>query len=175
MKLEREMIEKLVLDRALGALTPEAARLLEAYGEGDARVDEMERVYEQTVGLARRALADEREPALPPFPAERIAADARRQRLWKITRNAGALAACVAAGLMIGMRWRTAPTVSTGATSVSIAQSGDGRGSHAMGELGGAGFWSTQRIHKQAQAANVGRPAGIWRSPVQMPQTGDAS
>jgi hypothetical protein len=174
MRLEREMLEKLVLDRALGALTPEAARLLEAYGEGDARVGELEREYEQTVGLARRALAEAREPALPPFPAERIAAEARRRRLWRITRNAGALAACVLIGLMGGMRWSTVPTPPVEAVSAVAMRGENGRGG-VPDETRGSGFWSSQRIHKQAQAASAGRPAGLWRSPVQMPQAGEAS
>ena len=102
--MDAETLERLLIDRALGALPADTEALLAAYLEGEEQATTQGKVLDQTVSLARQALADAAPPdaALPPFPKAKLARAQRTRRLRLATVQAAALAACVLIGFSVG-------------------------------------------------------------------------
>ena len=105
MKVPREILERLLADRALGALDPDVESLLEAYLAHDPDLRKLAHEFGHTVALARRAVEATR-PSIPTdLPQLKLgpAPKARGVRLWLLGIRAATLAACLAIGLLLGV------------------------------------------------------------------------
>lgn len=168
-------LETLLLDRALGELSPEVAELLDEYLTQNPDAARQAGAVCATAQLAREAVALPRAASVPPLANARWRQAARVQR-WRRWRNeALRLAAAVALGLAVGgygsLTHRTqvtAPPVAIG-SAPSTALAGAGRSSPRI--------WSSAKLQAE-QRARTAPAAGLsdsryrlrWDSPVKMPR-----
>jgi hypothetical protein len=173
--MKTETLEALLIDRALGALSPEVAELLENYLIQNPDAAQKANGLESTVQLARTVAASPvmSMGALPPLGRVRkaLAVQRRHAFLWEF----GKLAACVLVGLAIGLASRFGGRPD-GALDTSVALVGSvAVNDAAKAEEDRNGFWSLANLasEKSSQAA-----AGVrlesryrlrWDSPVKMP------
>jgi len=169
--MNAETLERLMLDRALGALPPDCESLLAAYIEKDPQAAATDKEYKATVNAARGALADALPSTLPAFPARRLV-DARRQyRHLRLFRGVVGIAASIAIGFGVHAFFFPARSAnSSHPDPIVLAQAATRN--EAPADAGG--FWSAQRLYKRAEAAPQ-RPAKrlIWNSPLATPRPGD--
>ncbi|MCL2641317.1 MAG: hypothetical protein FWD53_10760 [Phycisphaerales bacterium] len=95
-------LEALLMDRALGGMSPEVAGLLDAYLERDAESRGRAEAWENVAGLAKRAMREDRVAELPAFPRRRLEAVRWWGRLGRVAVWGGAMAACLAVGWFLG-------------------------------------------------------------------------
>jgi len=172
--MDSETLDRLMLDRGLGALPPDCEVLLVAYLETRTKAAAACREIQQTVDLARRALAEGPAQSLPAFPADRLMR--ARQSYW--VRRVAKGVVGVAASILIGfwthaMLFPATPSNLHQPGPTLIAQGESPRDSQANRE--DAGFWSGRRLYEQASGTQ--RPFSrrvIWDSPVSTPHAGDA-
>lgn len=204
MPMNPETLERLLLDRSLGVLSPDAAALLDAYLARDPDAFRRAAALDATVDLARQAMADDA-PAgqLPPFPAERLQRTAVAFRRWRIIGRAAALAACIVLGVLIGLSLSggDGPAGGGGAALLVSRQSDSPTtdepsrrryasrlfaqpesaaapvyGAARMTSDGDEEFWSRRRIARRASAAvSTEQPGWIWQSPIHRPKLRGAS
>lgn len=169
--MKRETLEKLLIDRQLGELSPEAMELLDAYVQGDPIAPRIAMEIEHAVLLARRSMSGPASPAaaLPPFPTQRVAA------AFQLTNRRGglrlfrpiAMAAAIGLAFLLGTKSADAPRPSlpsTGTIASAHEQSSD-RGD----------FWSLDRLFsEQAARKRNGKQNIKWTTPMSWPVTGDA-
>jgi anti-sigma factor RsiW len=175
--MDRETLERLKLDRALGVLPPDCEALLTAYIQGrPADASDLHEI-EKTVTLARRALRDEAPARLPEFPGERLRRAARSEWRRKMARNLTGIAASVLIGF--GLRAAWFPTTESGHGGESVPVVAQGRiESVGKADSREAGFWSAHRLHEQRAAVQASQQPPrrlIWRSPVEVPEIGGAT
>lgn len=99
--MNEHVMESLLLDQALNALSPETEQLLQAYLSDHPEFQSLSDSIHQTAALGQKAVAAELPAAIPPFPRERWAHQPRHvswlsRYAWK------AMAACVLMGMGIG-------------------------------------------------------------------------
>ena len=150
--MNKETLDALLIDRALGALSPDTEALLDAYLEHDPDTTiRMEQTLD-SVNLARMALQDETPAPLPVFNAPRLV---RRRRQIRYTLQAAGMAATLMIGLTLGINFPdTSGTVPPQLASV-VPEAG-------------SGIWAMapNRLEKKTV-----RPARWkWHSPVQHPE-----
>ena len=167
-----EMLDRLLLDRALGVLGPEACALLSAYLERDAEAARRATEFETATMLARRALGASATTELPPFPAAAIERVQRTQRRLVLVRNVAALAACVLIGVGVG-NW-TARESPRPASPIQLTPAGPAATYVTGGPAteSNSGFWSAQRLYEES-ASKKRKPSMRleWDSPLQRPKT----
>jgi hypothetical protein len=173
--MKTETLEALLIDRALGALSPEVAELLENYLIQNPDAARQANSLLLTVQLARTAVATPSllKNRLPPLDRVRRALAVQRTRrfAWQI----GKLAACVALGLTIGLasRFGGRQGGTPNAAAVSVRPAAGVAESPAV--AGRNGFWSLANfaLDKAEQATAVAGPDSRyrlhWDSPVKMP------
>jgi hypothetical protein len=176
--VDREALERLLIDSALVALPADSEALLRAYLAADADAAATAKRFDLTADLARRAMHDGRQAALPPFPLEGLVRAERRHR-WAVGLRTGfGLAACLALGLGLGSvlfrgQRNVAPPGLGG--EVQIAQAGPDR-TESRPSMAVSGFWSTERLKKQAVVTEPSQtPRLIWDSPVARPRLGGST
>ena len=173
--MNSETLERLMLDRALGALPADCEALLTAYLESHPDAAAACREIEQTVGLARRSLAKEPIESLPAFPADKLLRSGRSLRLWRTAKTAVAVAASIAIGFGAHAWLSRAASPGPGRTTPpALAYSGSERVSEESAE--GSAFWSGRRLYERA--AGTQRQSSnrvIWDSPLKAPRKGDAT
>jgi anti-sigma factor RsiW len=144
--MNQEIIERLVIDRASGELTPDTAALLEdLLGREPAAQAEAAKI-EETLRLAKRALAGAEDRAVlrPSF----------RSPVW--VRWAAGMAACFLAGLGLGL--------------LPVRQRAVAPPAPVFATASDAGFWSARRLHVIGSNFKVQGSRLIWKSPVTKPQ-----
>ncbi|MCG3126370.1 MAG: hypothetical protein CHACPFDD_01205 [Phycisphaerae bacterium] len=172
--MKPETLEQLLIDRALGTLSPEVGELVEAYVRSDEAATRAASAFAETARLAREAIGTS-EARTPAFPAERIRTAAARRRLMQRASAGLSMAACVVLGLGAGWLWfardvagrvgdrpATAPAV-----AVSLA---------AGRERTADGMWNLDRIVRTVGGRAVrGESAGKlkWTSPIERPRYHD--
>jgi len=172
--MNTETLEALLADRALGALTPEVAELLDAHLARDPEAAQQAAALDATVRLARETVACAGSPLPASLPAarwrEQAAVQRGHARAWELSR----LAAAVLLGLSLG--WTVRTDGSRPREAKSPAPSEAVRGSLAADRPGSAhGFWTLASFteSQQTRPNPDGRPmAGYhlhWESPVKMP------
>ncbi|MGA2175017.1 MAG: hypothetical protein ABSH38_08565 [Verrucomicrobiota bacterium] len=144
--MNQEIVERLVIDKASGELTPDAAALLEAWLEREPGAKAGAAEIDETLRLAKRALGGAEEHAVlrPKF----------RSPAWP--RWAAGMAACFLAGLGLGLLPLRQPTVAPPAENFATVND--------------AGFWSARRLHVSSSTSKVQGSRLIWKSPVTKPQ-----
>lgn len=169
--MDTETLERLLMDRALGGLTPDAAELMTAYLAHDAAAAARAREFDAAAAAARAVLRPGGGAALPSFPALRLRKLEEARRRLRIVRNIAGLAAAIVLGLGIGAGlWRGGGVspVQTRPQAVVVPES------RVIAVAGG--FWSTERLIEQARhAKRAGAPRLIWNSAVSEPRPGGES
>jgi hypothetical protein len=103
--MDTETLERLLMDRALGALPADAEALLAAWVSDHPEKRAVAERIERTVGAARAALAEEKPVRLPPFPVEAIGRRLAERRRWAVVGEVAGLAACVLVGIGLHAAW----------------------------------------------------------------------
>jgi hypothetical protein len=179
--MKPETLEALLLDRAMGELSPEVAELLEAHLAGISDAAHQAGGFAAIVQQARQAVALPEE-APPPLAVARLqqaqVAWRRRAIVWEAAR----LAACVILGLTLG--WyahsaREAPMIA--ATPVTSAPAAPAVSAAAPPRPAEStpDFWALARLaavqqeHPLAESRATSRYRLRWDSPVKMPHLED--
>lgn len=166
--MDREVLERLATDRALGALTPDVERLLEAYLRLDSPSAAAAGEIERTVELARASLGEKQPSSMPAFPVAGFMQIERwHRRVRQVTYGVG-LAACLVLGIALG---RLAVPATDGQAKPgygpTILASKDGGLGVVSPQTNGlpplaksetqdaGGFWSVQRLRQQREQDQV--------------------
>lgn len=119
--MKPELLETLLLDRALGELPPAVAALLDAHLAHDPAAARRAAEFDATLQLARAAVAVPRETPRQPLDVERLRRAQRAARTAARRTEIFRLAACLALGLAGGWLFRAARTVEAPAPVIAIA------------------------------------------------------
>jgi anti-sigma factor RsiW len=186
-------IERLLIDRRLGELQPDAARLLEAYLELCPGARGAAEHVEATMTLARQAVSMEeaRIGAMPPLSSRVVAATCggeirsrTRQAAWKPALAAGpagwvrtwtrraAIAATIGLAFALGhLTGGNTPPQPLGIISM-VPEDIERTKVHGQTNPPEA-FWSIERLRRAAgDLAPEARPRVIWTSPLGPPRIG---
>jgi anti-sigma factor RsiW len=153
--MNNEVLERLLIDRAAGELSPDVEELLEAHLQQDPAARKEAAEIGETLRLARLALAGQPAVALPvPRPP------------WPVPNWAWRMAACFVCGLLLGIfaiRGRNeAPRVTASIPSHEMA---------AKATADESGIWSARRFRAGLPPATVkAENRIIWQSPVRKPE-----
>jgi len=166
-----ELLERLLIDRGLGALAPDAVQLLDAYLREHPQEAASARDYSNVASLARRALATPEGVTLPAFPRDRILLAERTAQRWRRARAGLAVAASIVVGF--GLAWMALPRT-------GVAPVDGGPPQMAAAEMEGSNsssLWSAERAFgRSSPARSAGAPAGFtWTSTGRRPAFGDRS
>lgn len=190
--MNAETMERLLMDRALGALSPDVAALLEAHLRQEPAAAARAAQYEQVTDATRRAfsaasvtrgeLRGGADPAAssparaapPPFPARQIRRVLARRRRWIRLAHAASLAACLALGVWLGWSWTETPAaapVAPDPAALAAEQAFQAQLAQTEPPPGRAGFWSLERLYRPSRER---RPAPSyyleWDSPIEKPK-----
>ena len=152
--MKNDVLERLLIDSAAGELSPDVKELLEAHLQQEPAARREAAEIEQTLRLARLALAGQPAVALPasrPFSG--------------VPSWAWAMAACFVCGFSLGIF-----AVRDGSALPRTA-SVPGRETAAIMTADESGFWSAHRL--RAGLSLVGVKAEnrvIWKSPIEKPE-----
>ncbi|HVS69627.1 MAG TPA: hypothetical protein VHQ47_00060 [Phycisphaerae bacterium] len=157
MTMNGEMLERLLMDRALGGLAPEVEALLVEYLERDEKARGRAEELGALTGLMRRAMGSE-EVEHGALPALRLGGGWRRRVAWGVAAGAG-MAACVAIGFWGGR------SVRDGGGSVDVAERvAVVPAQREAAAEGGGEFFSVERLRglavRNAVAERTGEVAG---------------
>lgn len=140
-----DVLERLMIDKLSGELSPDAAILLEAWIERDVASKPLAARVEETMRLARQVFREREQPAIvrPVFAWKRWAS------------QISAMAACFAVGLLLAaLLFHQSPRRAPAEAAVTVAQSD---------------FWSVRRVHPPM--GQVAPEASLqWTSPVKKPE-----
>jgi hypothetical protein len=173
--MKTETLEALLIDRALGALSPEVAELIETHMVQNPDAIRQANSLEATVQLARTAVAGAQASTRQSPPLDRVRKTLGVQRRQAFVRELGKLAACLLLGLTVGLLSRPGGRPA-GEPAVAAAAVGPLAANDAANVAGGRNeFWSlanfTPGKSEQAGAdARIGSRHRLhWDSPVKMP------
>jgi hypothetical protein len=175
MQLDSETIERLLIDRSVGALSSDTEALLAAYLRHDRQAGELARQFDETADLAKQALGVASAPSLPALRTDKLLRVEASCRRWRLFRNAAGLAACLVLGLGLGLILsRNAPSPlpppSFAVRNSSLAN--DARDTRSSA----SDFWSVSRLRDRLKATEPKHTSHlIWDSPVKLPRIGDKS
>lgn len=163
--MKQDDLEQLILDCALGALSPQVEQLLDAYLVFDAESALQLQQMKHTVSLASKAMErGDAKQSLPPFPVKALLKTHRQRRsLWRVT-QAAAIAACLVLAFMSGRRVQpqTDHTVST--MSIVAAPNISWPKPVVEQEDKADGFWSLAKWQQLAKDRPRRRPRWVWES-----------
>jgi anti-sigma factor RsiW len=171
--MKTETLEALLLDHALGELSPEVVELLEAHLAHNPEAARQAAGLASAVQQARQAVAMSQEAPRRSLAVERLRQTQMTRRRWAFTWELARLAACVVLGLTLGWYGHTARNAAVAATPVLPRV--------AAVELPSApesanDFWSlanleaAQRERQPVEGRTTSRYRLHWDSPVKMPR-----
>ena len=167
MAIDPEILERLLIDRALGELSPDAEALLEDYLAREPEASEEAEEIARAVDAARCALTPSEEVdshSLPPLLLGK-----RGGILWRVGARAAALAACLLIGVGVGLWFSQSKQVIE--TQVEIAWVGAEEESDGTEGANRSEIWSARRFYEAAsRPARTKRARLIWDSPTKMPR-----
>jgi anti-sigma factor RsiW len=173
--MKTETLDSLLMDRALGALSPEIAELLDSYLIQDPDAAQHAANLKSTVELARLTVALPDAPMSPSPSWDRVCRTLRVQRRRVFLAELGKLAACLILGLAVGLASHPV-SGSAGKPIAAVAASGSTDSvSRSSVPAEGNGLWSIANFKPEIleQTASGGRLNGRyrlhWDSPVKMP------
>lgn len=162
--MDNDVLQRLMMDDALGALEPDARVLLEEYFKTQSAQRSEQDTWQRIAATAARAISDGPVETLPEFPRRRLQWS-RFERAGRLTMSAAAM---VLIGLGVGLhlsRSSTGPSFTPNSLP-SIAMSVPRPvtvAPQAAATIGVADFWSTQRLLASALSANrQPRPQWQW-------------
>jgi len=166
MAIDPEILERLLIDRALGELSPDAEALLEDYLARQPEASEEAQEIARTADLARCALTPSEEfdsHALPPLLLGK-----RGRILWRVGARAAALAACLLIGVGVGLWLSQSKQVVETQQEIAWVGAEDSDGTE---EANRSEIWSARRFYEAAsRPARTKRARLIWDSPTRMPR-----
>lgn len=166
--MNAETLERLLMDRALGELSPDVESLLAAYLEHDAQAAARADEFLAAAAAARQVLTKVAPAALPPYPALRLESVGRAHRRLVLVRNVAGVAAALVLGVGLGAAFVGRAGESAGGTHPARAVT---FASAAAQPAGHEGFWSTQRLYERAREAKRPEvPRVFWDSTVERPR-----
>jgi anti-sigma factor RsiW len=170
--MKTETLESLLIDRALGALSPEAAELLEDYLIQNREAACVAASLASTVDLARGAVALPMASVnhLPSWNRVRKALGVQRRQT--LTWELGKLAACVLLGLAVGLAPRFGGRPAVPPTELAVAPGPSVANKTGAVTAGQNGIWSLANFTpgKSEHAADgVTRYRLQWDSPTKIP------
>jgi anti-sigma factor RsiW len=165
--MNQDILNRLLTDRSLGALDPDASALLEAYLEREPAHSESAVEIAETVRLAKAALGSVPTIQVPPLKLfslpRQSAAEDRRRRLWRPAEWAAALALGIGLGYLAfrpGQPARIAVETPAAVVPVERADS-----------VSPDAFWSVKRLARmEPKVASAGSPRVTWKSLLQYGQ-----
>jgi anti-sigma factor RsiW len=150
--MKSDVLERLLIDRAAGELSPDVAELLEDHFQHEPAARREAAEIDETLRLARLALVNEK---VIPLPA--------RHPSQRVPMLAWAMAACFVCGLSLGVF-----TPRGGNGIPPIASAPPPRTTAAVPD--GSGFWSVRRLRAAGPAAaRKAQTSLVWKSPVRKP------
>lgn len=162
--MKQEILNRLLIDRSLGALGPDVTALLDGYLEREPAGLEESAEIEESVRLATRALAPAPAVQLPPLKLSPLPelpfAENRRRRAWWPAELAAALVLGIGLGFLAfhpgePVQVRLQPH----ATAVRV-ETGDSESP--------AAFWSVKRLAQmEPKTASFSSPRVTWDSLLQ--------
>jgi anti-sigma factor RsiW len=171
--MKTETLEALLLDHALGELSPEVVELLETHLAHNPEAAQQADGLASTVQLARQAMAVAQEAPRRSLAVERLRrvqmTHRRRAFIWEMAR----LAACVVLGLALGWYGHTARKAIAAATPGPPVVAAVGL---PFAPEGTKDFWSlanleaAQRERQPVESRPTSRYRLHWDSPVKMPR-----
>lgn len=172
--MNADVLDRLLMDRALGVLASDVETLLSAYLEREPEAARRAAEYATATGLAGDVLRAGAVPSLPPFPEATLRQAETVRRRLRLVRQVASLAACVLIGVGVGT-WLSSdhgsavepgPGPRTTAIAVADAGSSDTR----------AGFWSLERLSEGVQQKKRTRSVLFqWESPIRKPNLGETT
>jgi hypothetical protein len=138
--MDEAILERLMIDDALGALSPDARALLEAYVCNQPK--ELA-AWRRVAAAAAEAIPVAKAESLPPFP---------RQSVLRFPRVALAAAAVLLIGIGIGWEFSPAPAPQDLVMAPQTPQ--------AVADVGITDFWSSSRLVAAALDAEQHAPSG---------------
>lgn len=177
--VDRETLERLLLDRSLGELSPDVERLLEEAIRDSSPTGDLEKSCEDQLDALRKALGAKRgqlAAALPPFPGGRVmAALAQSDRRGRVNPfRAGALRPLLmAAAIALAFFAGTKTVLPPGGGAIFEERMAEAR----FGPTEDAGaFWSLRRFMAEEGADRTRQGRKVhWTSPFSRPSLGDRS
>ncbi len=103
--MNEHIMESLLLDQSLDALSPDVGHLLRAYLSDHPEFQHLSDAIHQTAALGQKAVAVEMPTEMPAFPGERLVQQSHPVR-WQPIRAWKAIAACILIGMGIGFSFK---------------------------------------------------------------------
>jgi hypothetical protein len=179
--MDQEMLERLMLDDSLGALSGDIrALLVDRIGDSGGAAAARAAEYRRIVEAARASLRQGRRETLPPFPAARLRREASSLRRRRMAGRIAALAASLVLGLGLGYLAfgradATLPAPAPAPVAVAQAAPSNPEPSPESDPAPAVitDFWSVRRLAARAMAARPQTSVKVtWFSPVEEPNIG---
>jgi len=174
--MKPETLDALLIDRALGALSPEVDELLESYLVRNPDAVRQAGSLASVVQLARTAVGGPVESTGFSPPMDRVRKALRAQRRRAFRWELGKLAACLLLGLGVGLVSRSGGGTDPGRDPAEAAVRPPIAAAEAAIVSGGRnGFWSLANLapgRSEQAAAGIRQDSRYrlhWDSPVRMP------
>lgn len=169
--MERQTLERLLIDRAAGALDDDVEQLLAAYLAGDAEAAKAASGWRDVADLARRAMAVSEQVVLPRLRTGHMGVGWRSRRTSVFALGgAVAAAACILLGVVLGRSVFVASRDTAPSRPVAVAPAGnDAVKAPAVAATADEGFWSIRKAMAQPAASVRMGPVLVWHSPVKEP------
>jgi hypothetical protein len=178
--VDTQTLERLLIDRRLGELPPDSARLLDAYERLCPGVADLAAQLDATLDVARQAILSETtsRSAMPLLPSRmtntgRSPTPRARKFAWAVAwGRRTAVAAIIALAFALG-HFTGGGKAREGGPIMAIAHATAGTAAQPETATTSGAFWSLERIKKAAgDRAPEARPQVIWSSPLGPPQIG---
>ena len=174
-------LERLLMDRALGGLSPDVEALLTAYLAPNTDAAARGREFDAAASAARHVLRGAETPtllgrgqgegrlSLPAFPAAQIRSLERTRRQLLVVRNVASLAAAVIVGVGLGVAFFRGPATATKTIRPPVTFASTAGHATPHGE-----FWSAQRLYEQSRRTkHPDSTRLIWDSAISAPRLGE--
>ncbi len=169
--MNEETLERIVMDRALGALAPDTNALLEAFLEKEPGYADRVKEIEQSIALAKRALPPPRTVSLPPLKIQPLRTTIARPNAWQRVRWPIGLAAAFVLGFSLSSFTVAPDRASPSGADIARRALPVTRMASTPANIAPSDFWSASRLAGlESKTASPRPPRLTWISPVRKPQ-----